>query len=169
MSRQRLNVGVLITAQDADIAAFFNILLQAGQRPAKWLSAMLVAKIMEIPFSIPNLRNSEFCKPLKEPTPSILFGNGSAGEKPRYGWQVRGSHGEIIEGSVVNLSFCRPEIIQIILQMRKNEIRSSTYLKELIRHDMECGETEMTEKDVDRLLREYYLECGRKKAKSSSD
>ena len=164
MARQRLNVGVLITEADADVAAFFNALMQADQKPAKWLSGMLAAYAQGIPFSVPDLRGAEFVDPKPEPTAGMMFGNGSvSGDTRKYGWQVRGPHGEIVKGSVVNVSFCRGEIIDVLLKMRSQEVRSATFLKELIRHDMECDGADMTEGSIDRLLREFYLRCGKDK------
>ena len=170
MSKHRYNVGILITAHDADIAAYLNFLLSNKQTPAMWLSAMVVAYEMGKPFSIPDFRSAEFPK---DPSPSpavpgplgaapLIFGTGSTiQQKPKdkwgYGWQVRGNNGEFVQGSVVNISFCRPEVIHILQGMRQKDFKIASFLKELMRQNMSLSDSYRTEVDAKELLRVFYL------------
>lgn len=173
MSSNRISVGILITPADADIAAFFNDLRTKGQKPAKWLSGMLIANEKHLKFPIPDHRGESFMKATPKsnaPAPPILFGSGTSSAetqeetgKWKYGWQVRGSKGEIIEGTVVSVSFCRPEIIAIIQQMQHDHLKISTYLKALIRHNMSHDTPAVIdERNLTQIMQEYYLEQSRK-------
>lgn len=170
MSKHRYNVGILITAHDADIAAYLNFLLSNKQTPAMWLSAMVVAYEMGKTFSIPDFRSAEFSKD-SSPTHAVLgplgaapliFGTGStiqqkSKDKWGYGWQVRGNNGEFVQGSVVNVSFCRPEVIRILQGMRQKDYKIASFLKELMRQNMSLTDSYRTEADARELLRVFYL------------
>ena len=56
MSSKRISVGILITPSDADIAAYLNSLRDSGQKPAKWLSGMLIANETGDEFPIPDFQ-----------------------------------------------------------------------------------------------------------------
>lgn len=167
MPPKRVNVGILITPSDADIAAYLNSLRDAGQKPVKWLSGMLVANDVGEEFPIPDYRNAQF-PPKPSATPpaptggtGLLFGTGASFNqtpgKWEYGWQVRGSKGEIIEGTVVSVVFCRPEVVAILNSLRENHLKIATYLKALMRHNMSLRGTPVSMAGLDQILRENYL------------
>lgn len=170
MSSKRISVGILITPSDADIAAYLNSLRDAGEKPAKWLSGMLIANEIGNDFPIPDFRNQTFKPKIIHSSPQntgLLFGSGStvqtssSPEHWDYGWQVRGPHGEIIEGTVVSVSFCRPEVVAILRKMRENNLKISTYLKALMRHNMALDGPLVSADGLDQIIREYYLKLGK--------
>ena len=172
MSSKRISVGILITPSDADIAAYLNSLRDSGQKPAKWLSGMLIANETGDEFPIPDFRGEKFQKKPISQTPvsggnGLLFGTGTSFDEPlvsdkwEYGWQVRGPKGEIVEGTVVSVSFCRPEVVAILRSMKENHLKIATYLKALMRHNMSLKGTPITEIRLDQIMREYYLKRGR--------
>lgn len=173
MSKNRLNVGLLMTKGDADIAAYLNSLRDADELPARWLSAMVTANQLGIPFSIADYRGARFSSPQKTQQQSVnqmMFGSGSsisAAQKLSkwlYGWQVRGRQGEVVEGTVVNVSFCRPEVISALKEMRSSGVASATFLKELIRSCMASDATPTAASELDGILRQGYLAFGKNKA-----
>lgn len=173
MSSKRISVGILITPSDADIAAYLNSLRDAGEKPATWLSGMLIANEIGEDFPIPDFRNQTFQVKKRSAAQAqnsgLLFGSGSTvqtsePEHWEYGWQVRGPHGEIVEGTVVSVSFCRPEVVAILRKMKENHLKIATYLKALIRHNMALEKRPFSVKDLDRILREYYLKLGKGKS-----
>lgn len=170
MSKHRYNVGLLMTASDADVAAYLNFLFSNKQTPAKWLSAMLVANEQNIPFPIPDFSGSTFTPAAPAPNkpssisaaPQLIFGTGSTirqdtPDKWGYGWQVRGKQGEAIKGSVINVSFCRPEIVQMLYGMRNDGYKIASFIKELIKNNMTVGGDYVTEAQASSLLRFHYL------------
>lgn len=172
MATKRISVGILITPSDADIAAYLNSLRDSGKKPAKWLSGMLIANETGEDFPIPDFRGETF-QNKQTTTPSssgggLLFGSGnssadlSASDKWEYGWQVRGPHGEIVEGTVVSVSFCRPEVVSILNTMKENHLKIATYLKALMRHNMSLEGRPVTDSRLDQIMREYYLNRGRR-------
>lgn len=170
MSKKRVSVGILITPSDADIAAYLNDLKDHRQKIATHLSALLVANETNQKIVLPDFKNTIF-QQKEEPKMQqngLLFGSGSAtqdaNKKWQYGWQVRGNRGEYIEGSVVSVSFTRPEIVLIIQKMQENHLKISTYLKALIRHYMSDSSEEQsitTNREITRLLQDYYLLQGK--------
>lgn len=170
MPSKRISVGILITPSDADIAAYLNSLRDSGQKPAKWLSGMLIANETGEEFPIPDFRGEQFQKKSVPKSPAnngLLFGSGSSFDEPmvtdkwEYGWQVRGPKGEIVEGTVISVSFCRPEVVAILRSMRENHLKIATYLKALMRHNMALKGTPVTEFRLNQIMREYYLKKGR--------
>lgn len=177
MPSRRISVGILITPSDADIAAYLNSLRDSGQKPAKWLSGMLIANEIGDDFPIPDFRGEQFQKKSAAKTSAnngLLFGSGSSFDEPmvsdkwEYGWQVRGPKGEIIEGTVVSVSFCRPEVVAILRSMRENHLKIATYLKALMRHNMALKGTPVTEFRLNQIMREYYLKKGRSEKEKES-
>lgn len=149
MQSYRVSVGLYISEQDLDIADFLNELHRGGEAHIKWIAALLL---------LDQAGKKAFCaspfnpkgklplptpapvppKPSKAPT-QLLFGGrtelpveDAPNNKWNYGWQKRGEHGEVIFGSVINLSFSGSEIVGILNSLKQRHIKVSTYIKSLI-------------------------------------
>ena len=155
----RLTIGIMITKDDLDIAAWFNMMKREGQNASKCIAGMFAAYDMgemldagevacspiaptsATPSTIaPNRATSSNNRPQ-----TLLFGSGkataSAQSKPTaskysYGWTVKGPNGEYIVGSVINVSIARQEILPVIAKVRSNGHQLAPFVKALIRQSI---------------------------------
>lgn len=155
----RLTIGVMITKDDLDIAAWFNMMKREGQNASKWIAGMFAAyEIGEMlnagsvaiaplnpPLSSPPKISPSHAQSSSNRSQTLLFGSGKAGisaqtqkssSKYSYGWTVKGPNGEYVVGSVVNVSIARQEILPIIDQVRKEGHQLAPFVKALIRQSI---------------------------------
>lgn len=137
-------IGVMITEDDRDLAAWFNMM--RGHNASKWIAGMLAA------WKLNQTLDAGVCAlPASTPVPirsagsgGLLFGSGQASvpasKKRNYGWTVKGPSGEYIVGSVINVSIARKEIQPIIQQLRQEGRQLAPFIKALIRSSMTVGE-----------------------------
>ena len=161
----RLTIGIMITKDDLDIAAWFNMMKREGQNASKWIAGMFAAYDMGEMLDAGEVA----CRPIAptSATPStiapnratssnnrpqtLLFGSGkataSAQSKPTaskysYGWTVKGPNGEYIVGSVINVSIARQEILPVIAKVRSNGHQLAPFVKALIRQSIAASSIE---------------------------
>lgn len=163
---KRMTIGIMITKDDLDIAAWFNMMKREGQNASKWIAGMFAAYDMG---EILDAGAVAACSLLHPKSPSqpvisgnrpqsspnrpqtLLFGSGkavtSAPVKPaaskfNYGWTVKGPNGEYIVGSVINVSIARQEILPIIDRIRSSGHQLAPFVKALIRQSIAREESE---------------------------
>lgn len=141
---QHTTIGVMITEDDRDIAAWFNMM--RGHNASKWVAGMLAAwklgKTLDAGGCTVDASNQSGAmvgaqRPLT--TGGLLFGSGrasAAAPKYHYGWTVKGPAGEYIVGSVVNVSIARKEIQPIVQELRNKGVQLAPFVKSLIRSNM---------------------------------
>lgn len=143
---KRINIGVYIGPQDTDIAAWFNLLQENHMSRAKWVMALLCAYAMRQKLPIGTIDIHAPLVKASAPGNELLFGAGSSQaevakrDRYGYGWQIRGPHQEFIQGSVINVTVCKAEIMPILEESWKNGHRLATFLKALIRDNLEYGD-----------------------------
>ena len=137
----RPTVGIMITKDDADIAAWFNMM--KGHNPAKWVSGMLAAWSMGESLEGGTVVLKQLPKPVLNfaPVPSKFgYGRFSSPSQPTpkytYGWNVRAADGTYTEGSVINLSIARQEIQPIVAKLKSNRTQLAPFIKSLIRSNI---------------------------------
>lgn len=181
MVKKRKNVGLYISEDNGDIADWINALKRDNESPAKWISGLLVAeKTGKTPLRLSISKTATCPTPTKTVAnplnpgnkPAIsMFGTGSSinqksvlqndtSTKWKYGWQVKNENGEFTTGSVINLSFCRYEIVDILTELNKLGIKLATYIKALIAKSLHEQDScpLLTKDKLDAMLRDYYLE-----------
>lgn len=133
-------VGVMITEDDRDLAAWFNMM--KGHNASKWIAGMLAAWKMGQTLdaggcSIPPRRDN--APAISRPTSGLLFGSGQASvsAKRSYGWTVKGANGEYIVGSIINVSVARKEIQPILDELKQDGHQLAPFIKALIRSNMQ--------------------------------
>lgn len=145
----RINIGVYIGPQDDDIAAWFNLLQDNHMSRAKWVMALFCAYAMEqrLPIGTINI-HAPLIKETAGPGPGseLIFGAGSSQaevakrDRYGYGWQIRGPHREFIQGSVINVSISKAEILPVLEESWRNGHHLATFLKALIRDNLNYDE-----------------------------
>lgn len=138
----RPTVGIMITKDDADVAAWFNMM--KGHNPAKWVSGMLAAWSMGEKLESGSIvLNEEVEEVVDGRRQTDKFGYGHFGSSipvpasnRKYGWTVKGPDGTYIEGSVINLSVARQEIQPIISALKANHTQLAPFIKSLIRSNI---------------------------------
>lgn len=142
----RINIGVYIGPDDTDIAAWFNLLQESNLSRAKWASGLFCAYAMNQKLDIGTINPSA---PLIKGNPvgeTLLFGSGNSQteikKRDRYGfgWQIRGPNREFIQGSVINVSISKAEVLPILNETWQNGHHLATFLKALIRSNLVYGE-----------------------------
>lgn len=147
-----ISISINIGKHDNDIASWFNLLTKAGQSRSMWANALLLAysqgKYLETGCVLPPPATPPPPAPVVHQHPSnqaLLFGTGNSLQKKKsrkYGWTVKGGHGEFTIGSVITLRLTNKEIIQIYWKLRADNIPISVLLKELIRKGLQYGDIE---------------------------
>lgn len=167
---QHTTIGIMITEDDRDIAAWFNMM--RGYNASKWIAGMLAAWKMGKSLDAGSCTITT--KPLAAPAPhpsGLLFGSGQASvatPKYHYGWTVKGPAGEYIVGSVINVSIARKEIQPIVQELRDNKVLLAPFVKALIRSNMKV-ETVNRQPDIsalNQIFMEYRLSNVERQGKS---
>jgi len=127
---KRLNIGVYIGPDDLDIAAWFNLLRDNDLSRAKWIKGLLAAYSLDKSLDIGTISFAS------------LSENNTAAENDKfgYGWQVKGQNGEFVQGSVVNISIGKSEVVPILEEAWTNNRHLATFIKALIRKNLKVGE-----------------------------
>lgn len=145
----RINIGVYIGPEDTDIAAWFNLLQDHGMSRAKWVRGLFAAYALQRPLPIGTV-NIDAPLIREESSASdgqLLFGTGNSQaetakrDRYGYGWQIRGPNREFIHGSVINVSVSKAEILPVLEEAWANGHQLATFLKALIRSNLEYGDT----------------------------
>ena len=161
----RLTIGIMITKDDLDIAAWFNLMKREGQNVSKWIAGMFAAYEMgemldagavavvsldPLSPSPPKISPSRIQSSTNRPQ-TLLFGSGQVGtsapaKKPAskysYGWTVKGPNGEYVVGSVINVSIARQEILPVIDRVRKDGHQLAPFVKALIRQSIAISDSD---------------------------
>lgn len=178
--RKRINIGVYIGQYDTDVAAWFNLLQDNHMSRAKCIMALLCSYAMKQKLPIGTIDiNAPLIKNPVGPAPSgeLLFGAGNSQaetikrDRYGYGWQIRGPHREFIQGSVINVSVSRAEILSIVEESWKNGHHLATFLKALIRDNLEYGDQAIPPKmeDLQKACSAYLVLQNSKSISSPDD
>lgn len=143
----RQNIGVYIGPDDMDIAAWFNMLQEHGMSRAKWARGLFAAYALSQPLDIGTIT----LHPVSSTTPSkttdnnLLFGMGNSqkgnnNDRYGYGWHIRGPNREFVQGSVINVSVSKGEILPIVDMVWSNGHQLATFFKALIRQNLKYGD-----------------------------
>lgn len=143
----RQNIGIYIGPDDLDIAAWFNMLQENGMSRAKWARGLFAAYALSQPLDIGTITLTPApAKPVPKPTDSnLLFGVGSSqkdsgNDRYGYGWHIRGPNREFVQGSVINVSVRKDEVLPIINMVWSNGHQLATFFKALIRQNLKYGD-----------------------------
>lgn len=143
----RQNIGIYIGPDDLDIAEWFNMLQKHGMSRAKWARGLFAAYALSQPLDIGTIAlNPAPSVTSPNPTDSnLLFGVGSSQkdnshDRYGYGWHIRGPNREFVQGSVINVSVCKDEILPIIDMVWSNGHQLATFFKALIRKNLKYGD-----------------------------
>lgn len=143
----RQNIGVYIGPDDLDIAAWFNMLQEHGMSRAKWARGLFAAYALSQPLDIGTitLNPAPSATPSKTTDSNLLFGVGSSqkdnsNDRYGYGWHIRGPNREFVQGSVINVSVRKDEILPIIDMVWSNGHQLATFFKALIRQNLKYGD-----------------------------
>ena len=109
--------GVVLTQRDADIIEWLNMLQNAGQKPRKWIQAVLIAQ----EFGLPLHAGSVYVPPNRL-SPS-----------KNYSWTTKGDNNEFVVGEVVNITISRPAIRAMVDDLKKHRVKISPFVKMAIR------------------------------------
>lgn len=172
----RVNIGIYIGPQDTDIAAWFNLLQENKQSRAKWARGLLCAYALHQKLPIGTINpNAPLVKEPAAPASdtTLLFGTGSSQAETKrrdrygYGWQIRGPHREFIVGSVINISVSKAEVLPILDETWKNGHARATFLKSLIRNNLEYGEVAVAPKleDLQKVYAAYIVQENSRKVR----
>lgn len=159
---KRINIGVYIGTDDTDIAAWFNLLQEYKMSRAKWVRGLFAAYAMDRPLSIGTIHVHAplMAEPPKQTNSPFLFGKGDSQNKPvksdhyGYGWQIRGPNREFINGSVINVSIQKAEILPVVEEAWRNGHQLASFLKALIRKNLRYGD-ETIPPDIQNLQEVY--------------
>ena len=163
---ERVNIGIFISAEDKEIAAWFNLLNRNRRSHSKWVRALLAAYALDKRLSIGTI-NSAAANQLNHPDSDE---QGNPPKKLRYGWNVRGPDKEFVVGSTINIGFTKDEIFPVIEEIWKNGHKRSTFIKALIRKNLHRADQDIPPKEEDRqAIWSKYLVFANSKMLSRTD
>jgi len=177
---KRVNIGIYIGPQDTDIAAWFNLLQENKQSRAKWARGLLCAYALHQKLPIGTINpNAPLVMETAAPASNtaLLFGTGNSQAETKrrdrygYGWQIRGPHREFITGSVINISISKAEVLPILDETWRNGHARATFLKSLIRDNLEYGEQAIAPKleDLQKVYAAYMVRENSRKVRRDVD
>lgn len=149
------NIGIYISADDKDIAAWFNLLQRSHQSRSKWVCGLLAAYSMGKTLQIgivdrkaPLIRDGAEAGDTVTPTGQF-----------HYGWHIRGPNREFVIGSVVSVTIRNSEVQDVLDEAWANGHKLATFIKALIRSNLKTGEKDVPPKSdaLRRLWSEYLV------------
>lgn len=145
------SVSLYITDRDVDVANWINYLASRGETPMPYIVGLIAADALGVELA-----------PIWDGTTVDPAENGEQyyhGKKWSYGWGWRGDHGEVVERTAVCISICKPEIIQVIDDLARRDIKVSVYIKALLKQNFASqvpGTTSLRE--LQDISNDYYLQ-----------
>lgn len=133
------SIGIVLADNDKSIIKWLNMLNDNGESPRTWIQAVLLADSLNIDIDIGAVYIAPEKKNMKPSSGKyLMFGDDTVKEskkkdKVNYGWNVRGSNGEFIPGSIFCFNITRPVIFPIIQNIFDKHNNVSSYIKALIR------------------------------------
>lgn len=157
------SIGIYISPEDKDIAAWFNLLERNHMSRTVWVRGLLAAYALEQPLRIgiidkkaPLIRDKD--NPSDTVTPKGSF---------QYGWHIRGPHREYVIGSVINLTIRNAELRTVLDEAWANGHKLATFIKSLIRKNLKTGDKDIPPKmdEYNRIWAEFLVSVNKNMTK----
>lgn len=133
------SIGIVLADNDKSIIKWLNMLNDNGESPRTWLQAVLLADSLNLPIDIGTVYIAPEKKNVRPQSGKyLMYGDDTVKEsrkknKLNYGWNIRGSNGEFIPGSIFCFNITRPVIFPIIQNICDKHNNVSSYIKAVLR------------------------------------
>lgn len=152
---KHLQVGIYIGSSDSDIAAWFNMLRKNKLSRTRWIKGLLAAYALDKPLNIGTITFSAL---------STVQQISASRASYKCGWHIKGTCGEFIYGSIINITIGKSAVAPILEQVLKNNHSVSAFAKALIRENLKMGDQEISPNtyDLNQLYSSFLIQQSHK-------